>query len=154
MGGVITPSSSQNQEKVSLQLLRSLWATKLIREVAVSILLKHILQTLYHSLTLVMILWATLRQTLFKASNSKGSGVLYYHMTTSIKLGRFYSYCIHLDSQTANKQTNKSKTKNKKSKTKHKDIDRRRRHFSKVNILGRVWWHMLSLLWMFLIYSN
>lgn len=60
-----------------------------------------------------MILWATLSQTLFKASNSKGNGVLYYHMTTSIKLGRFYSYYIHLDSQKTNKQQTKAKEKTK-----------------------------------------
>lgn len=66
-----------------------------------------------------MILWATLSQTLFKASNSKGSGVLYYHMTTSIKLGRFYSYCIRLDSQKTSKQTNKQKQ-NKKQTVKDK----------------------------------
>ena len=66
-----------------------------------------------------MILWATLSQTLFKASNSKGSAVLYYHMTTSIKLGRFYSYCIRLDSQKTSKQTNKQKQ-NKKQTVKDK----------------------------------
>ena len=66
-----------------------------------------------------MILWATLSQTPFKASNSKGSVVLYYHMTTSIKLGRFYSYCIRLDSKKTSKQTNKQKQ-NKKQTVKDK----------------------------------